>query len=50
MKDQILANLVAEFTEELENSKEGVRPEEAVHVETIVVQRTWKLFVDDVAN
>ena len=40
MKDQVLADLVAEFTEELGNSEEGERLEEPMHVETIVAQFT----------
>jgi len=50
VKGQVLANLVAKFTKELGNSVEGVRLEEAMHVEIVVVQRTWKLFVDGATN
>lgn len=50
VKGQVLADLVAKFTVELGNSKEGVRPEEVVCVETIVVHCTWQLFVDGAAN
>lgn len=50
VKGQVLADLVAKLTKELGNSKEGVRPEEAVRVETVVVQCTWQLFVDGTAN
>lgn len=50
VKGQVLADLVAKFTVELGNSKEGVRPKEAVRVETIVVHCTWQLFVDGAAN
>ena len=44
MKGQVFVDLVAEFIEE------GVRPEEVVRVETVVVHRTWQLFVDDAAK
>lgn len=50
VKGQVLADLVAKFTEELGNSEKGVRLEEAVRVETIVVHCTWQLFVDGAAN
>ena len=50
VKGQVLVDLVAKFIVELGNSKEGVRPEEAVRVETIVVHCTWQLFVDGAAN
>jgi len=50
VKGQVLADLVAKFTKELRNLEEGVRLEEAVYVEIVVVQCTWQLFVDGVAN
>ena len=37
MKGQILADLVAEFTEELGDSKEGVKPEEALRLSSVEV-------------
>ena len=36
---------MVKFTEELGNSKERVRPEKVVHVEIVVVQCTWQLFM-----
>ena len=36
--------------EELGNLEEGVNPKKAVRVETVVVHRTWQLFVDGAAN
>ena len=50
VKGQILADLMAKFTEELGNSKEGVRPKKAIRVEIVVVQCTWQLFMDGAAN
>ena len=50
VKGQVLVDLVVKFTEELGNSEEGVNPKKAVHVETVVVHRTWQLFVDGAAN
>ena len=37
MKGQILANLVAEFTEELGDFEEGVKPEEALRLSSVEV-------------
>lgn len=38
MKGQILANLVAEFTKELIDSRESGRPKEAMRVSSVVAQ------------
>ena len=50
MKGQILANLVAEFTEELGDFKEGTKPEETLKVNSMEIQQVWQLFVDGTAN
>ena len=50
MKGQVLADLIAEFTEESGSSEVGERLERLVHVEMVVAKCTWKLFVDGVAN
>ena len=50
MKGQILANLVAKFTEELGDSEEGVKPEEALRVSLVEVQQVWQLFMDGTTN
>ncbi|XP_075665380.1 uncharacterized protein LOC142635048 [Castanea sativa] len=47
---RIMAELVAEFTEMLSDSKEGAKPEEAVIVGSVEIQQVWHLFVDGVAN
>lgn len=50
IKRQILADLVAEFTEELGDFEEVKKPEEAVRVSSVVTQHIWQLFVDGAAN
>ena len=52
MKGQVLADLVVEFTEELDqpDSQEVGMPKKGVKVKTISSQRTWELFVDRAAN
>ena len=52
VKGQILANLVVEFTEELDqpDSQEVGMPKKGVRVNTISSQQTWELFVDRAAN
>ncbi|XP_075664858.1 uncharacterized protein LOC142634446 [Castanea sativa] len=47
---QVLADLVAEFDEELGSSEVGERLEGFAHVETVVTQYSWQLFVDGAAN
>ena len=45
---QILADLVAEFIEELDqvNLEEARTPEEEVRMNLVLAQQTWYLFVD----
>ncbi|XP_075654834.1 uncharacterized protein LOC142625004 [Castanea sativa] len=50
MKGQVLVDLVVEFAEELGSSEIGEILEGPVHVETVVAQCSWKLFVDGAAN
>ena len=50
MKGQVLADLVVEFTEKLGSSEVGERPEGLVHVEMVIAQCTWQLFMDGAAN
>lgn len=52
IKGQILADLVAEFIEELDqvNLEEARTPEEEVRMNLVLAQQTWYLFVDEVAN
>ena len=52
VKGQILAHLVAEFTEELGlgDFERLRRPEEAMGVSSVATQQAWQLFVDDAAN
>ncbi|XP_075651109.1 uncharacterized protein LOC142621663 [Castanea sativa] len=50
VKGQVLADLVVEFVEELGCSKVGERLEGPVHVETVITQCTWQLFVDGATN
>lgn len=48
IKGQILADLVAEFNEELDqvNLEEARTPEEEVRMNLVLAQQTWYLFVD----
>lgn len=48
IKEQILADLVAEFNEELDqvNLEEARTPEEEVRMNLVLAQQTWYLFVD----
>ena len=39
-----------EFTEELGDSEEGAKLEEALRVSSVEVQQVWQLFVDGAAN
>ena len=52
VKGQILAHLVAEFTEELGSGdfKRLRRPEEVMGVSSVATQQAWQLFVDGAAN
>ncbi|XP_075657966.1 uncharacterized protein LOC142627948 [Castanea sativa] len=50
VKGQVLANLVAEFAEELGSLEVGERLERPVHVETVVAQCSWKLLVGGAVN
>ena len=52
VKGQILADLVVEFTEELDqpDSQEVGMPKKGVRVNTISSQQNWELFVDRAAN
>ena len=52
IKGQILADLVAEFIEELDqvNLEEARTPEEEVRMNLVLAQQTWYLFVDEEAN
>ena len=45
-----MADLLAEFTEELGDSKEGTKLEEALRVSSMEIQQVWQLFVDGAAN
>ena len=52
IKGQILADLVAEFIEELDqvNLEEARTPEEEVRMNLVLAQQTWYLFIDEAAN
>jgi len=50
IKGQVLADLIAEFTEELGDSKEGTKLEETLRVNSVESQQVWQLFVDSLAN
>lgn len=50
MKGKILADLVAEFIEELGDSEELGRLEEVVRMSSVVAQLAWRLFFDGTAN
>lgn len=52
MTGQVFADLVVEFTEELEqpDSEEVVMFEKGIMINIISSRQTWELFVDEVAN
>lgn len=52
MKRQVLTDLVAEFTEELNQvgPEEVGTPKEAIRMNLVTTQQTWQLFVDRAAN
>ena len=52
VKGQVLAGLVAEFTEELDQAgpEEVEMPKKGLRINLVSTQKTWQLFVDGVVN
>ena len=50
IKGQVLADLIAEFIEELGDSKGGIKLEETLRVNSVESQQVWQLFVDGATN